>query len=206
MDAPPGTAGRRTWSASRHCERSATISLWVKQTEDKTAGNAAIVEAGGNWVSSDINAIDFQDLFVVGKEHLEAEDLFGSRPGEEEREFTLTQTLPKAEVLSDSDAKPDLESATDIDSVQVAQVRETDADERSNKAESEQINFYDLFLIKAEPLCNGTAITAQELAESLAVNKTQINAWLKQAAADGKIQKLSRPVRYEWGKQESLQL
>jgi hypothetical protein len=49
-------------------------------------------------------------------------------------------------------------------------------------------------------------LVKSELAELLAVNKTQINAWLKQAVADGKIQKLSRPVRYEWGKQESLML
>ena len=48
------------------------------------------------------------------------------------------------------------------------------------------INFYDFFLIQAEPLCSGAAKTAQELAELLAVNKTQINAWLKLAMADGK--------------------
>ncbi len=155
----------------------------------------------------DINAIDFPALFVVGALPTEAEDdLFGSRPGEEERQFSLTQTFPEAEVLSETAVKPDLESATDSESVQVAQVREVDADGRGKVSECGKIDFYDLFLTKAEALCSGTVITAQELAELLAVNKTQINAWLKQAVADGKIQKLSKPLRYEWGKQESLML
>jgi hypothetical protein len=38
------------------------------------------------------------------------------------------------------------------------------------------------------------------------LNRAQLNLWLKQAVAEGKIQKLSRPVRYEWGKQSSLPL
>ena len=38
--------------------------------------------------------------------------------------------------------------------------------------------------------------TAEELAESLEVNKTQLNAWLKKVAEDGYVKKLSRPVRY----------
>ncbi len=173
--------------------------------ERSAAGNTAIVEAGGNWVSGDINAIDSPALFVVGALPTEAEDdLFASRPrGEESKQ---AQTLPEAEVLSDSDVKPALESATDSESVQVAQVREVDADDTGKASAYEQINFYDLFLMKAEPLCSGSSITAQQLAESLAVKQTQINAWLKQTVAEGKMQKLSKPARYEWGKQESLML
>ncbi|MEO0375144.1 MAG: DNA-processing protein DprA [Cyanobacteria bacterium P01_A01_bin.17] len=39
-------------------------------------------------------------------------------------------------------------------------------------------------------------LTSSELAESLEVNKTQLNAWLKKAVEDGYAKKLSRPVRY----------
>ncbi len=38
--------------------------------------------------------------------------------------------------------------------------------------------------------------TAEELAETLDVNKTQLNAWLKKAVDENKIMKLSKPVRY----------
>lgn len=39
--------------------------------------------------------------------------------------------------------------------------------------------------------------TAEDLAETLDVNKTQINAWLKKAVDENKVVKLSRPVRYK---------
>jgi len=39
--------------------------------------------------------------------------------------------------------------------------------------------------------------TAKDLAETLDVNKTQINAWLKKAVDENKVVKLSRPVRYK---------
>ncbi len=38
--------------------------------------------------------------------------------------------------------------------------------------------------------------TAEELADILDVNKTQLNAWLKKVVEDGYARKLSRPVRY----------
>lgn len=39
--------------------------------------------------------------------------------------------------------------------------------------------------------------TAEELAETLDVNKAQLNAWLKKAVDENKIMKLSKPVRYQ---------
>lgn len=43
----------------------------------------------------------------------------------------------------------------------------------------------------------GSQATAAELAETLNVNKTQLNAWLKKAVEENKIIKLSKPVRYQ---------
>lgn len=40
-------------------------------------------------------------------------------------------------------------------------------------------------------------LSPSELAESLDVNKTQLNAWLKKIVEDGYVEKLSRPVRYK---------
>jgi predicted Rossmann fold nucleotide-binding protein DprA/Smf involved in DNA uptake len=39
--------------------------------------------------------------------------------------------------------------------------------------------------------------TAEELAETLDVNKTQLNTWLKKAVDENRIIKLSKPVRYQ---------
>ena len=40
-------------------------------------------------------------------------------------------------------------------------------------------------------------VTAEDLAATLDVNKTQINAWLKKAVDENNVVKLSRPVRYK---------
>ncbi|SEH05893.1 DNA-processing protein DprA [Candidatus Venteria ishoeyi] len=42
----------------------------------------------------------------------------------------------------------------------------------------------------------GNPLTPSELAESLEVNKKQLDAWLKKIVEDGHAKKLSRPVRY----------
>ena len=42
-----------------------------------------------------------------------------------------------------------------------------------------------------------TPVTAEELAETLNVNKIQLNAWLKKAVDENKIIRLSKPVRYQ---------
>jgi predicted Rossmann fold nucleotide-binding protein DprA/Smf involved in DNA uptake len=42
-----------------------------------------------------------------------------------------------------------------------------------------------------------TAMSSDELAKLLDVNKTQLNVWLKKAVNEGRIKKLSRPARYQ---------
>ena len=43
----------------------------------------------------------------------------------------------------------------------------------------------------------GTPITAEDLAQKLEVNKTQLHVWLKKGVAEKKIIKRSKPVRYQ---------
>jgi hypothetical protein len=58
--------------------------------------------------------------------------------------------------------------------------------------------FYDLFLAKAQSLCNDSQRTPDELVEAMDLNKAQLNIWLKKAVDDKKLKKLSKPVRYQW--------
>ncbi|MBF2734719.1 MAG: DNA-protecting protein DprA [Betaproteobacteria bacterium AqS2] len=62
----------------------------------------------------------------------------------------------------------------------------------------EGLAFYELFLEKISRVCAESARTPDELAESLDVNKAQVNAWLKRAQAEGRVRCLVNPVRYEW--------
>jgi len=71
-----------------------------------------------------------------------------------------------------------------------------------------QVTFYELFIVKIRGLCAREPKTTDDLIDALALNKTQLNAWLKQAVEDGELKKLAKPVRYEVcsTKQEALVL
>jgi predicted Rossmann fold nucleotide-binding protein DprA/Smf involved in DNA uptake len=132
------------WTGAKKNLRKQWVPLWVKETNDKTAGNAAIVEAGGNWVSGDIDAIDFSAFFVVGAPPAtNKNDLFGSQ---REKEPQRSQALPETDESPHHGVMPEVESATEIKPVQVTQVREVDAADRSKTAACEQLDFYALFL------------------------------------------------------------
>jgi len=61
-----------------------------------------------------------------------------------------------------------------------------------------QFEFYDLFLKKLQALCSDSPKTTNELVNALELSKTQLNRLLKQAVTDKKLEKLAKPVRYQW--------
>lgn len=40
-------------------------------------------------------------------------------------------------------------------------------------------------------------MTVEDIAERLELEKAQVNAWLKKAGDEGKVSKLTKPVRYQ---------
>jgi len=192
-----GTKGG-TWSGAMENLKKQWVPLWVKQTTDKTAGNSAIVKAGAAWVSENINEIDFKALFsaeVMNKAG--SDDLFSQAAGgvnESKPKYSPeTQAKPKQD-RTISDGVVALQGAT-LDQInQFIGDDEVDAD---SSPPAGDIELYDLFLIKVQALCSNSAKTTDELVDALGLNKSQLNTWLKQAVADQKMEKLSRPVRYQ---------
>ena len=78
---------------------------------------------------------------------------------------------------------------------QFVQVVKEDAETYSSVKD---IEFYDLFLSKAQILCKDVPKTRDELADALQIHKTQLKIWLEQATDEQKLKKLFRPVRYQW--------
>jgi hypothetical protein len=66
-----------------------------------------------------------------------------------------------------------------------------------------EMSFYQFFLSKMA--CLKAAVTADELAERWDVPKKQINDWLKQSVDEGRMQKLTKPVRYQLMKGAGLE-
>jgi predicted Rossmann fold nucleotide-binding protein DprA/Smf involved in DNA uptake len=55
---------------------------------------------------------------------------------------------------------------------------------------------YDVFLAKVAAAAGSEPIEEEQLRERLGLTSSQLNAWLKRAVAEKKLQKMSNPVRY----------
>ena len=148
-----------TWNGAEENLKKKWVSLWVKQTTDEMAGNAAMVEDGAEWISGVLKDIDFRTLLPSDVQTTVPErDL----PGKAVRE-----------------AKPDVRASTE-------------------KLPVESPESYDSFLVKVEVLCSDSPRLGDELKKALNLKRDQFYAWLKQAVADKKIKKSTKPVRYQW--------
>lgn len=198
-----------TWSGAQEDLKKGWVPLWVKQTDDPEAGNKALIAAGAIEAPADIGAVSIEGFFKATDRQAEtAQDLFnGGSPTSEE----ATPVAPKAEeVVSEKDAEPRVEEGK-IDPIAEGDTGDTDTTTEENAPEPfdiSRVSFYELFLRKVFALCSADPQTTDDLSDALEVNKTQVNAWLKQAVEDGHMKKLSKPVRYEinQAKQELLAL
>jgi hypothetical protein len=62
--------------------------------------------------------------------------------------------------------------------------------------ESEVVTFYDFFLKRLETVTNGSPATLENLLATFDISKAQLGDWIKRGMAEGRIQKLNKPVRY----------
>ncbi len=186
-----------TWSGALENVKKQWVPLWVKHTSDPKAGNAAIVRAGGVWAPESVKEIDFRSLFSAKSAVVRAdEDLFSQAANEVNEGGTdYTQEYPD-ESASASKTGNKSESEHDVET------GATDASaglpEQASSCPVEELDFYDLFLVKVKLLCSDAPKTPDELVEVLDLNKIQLNAWLKRAVSEERLKKLARPLRYQW--------
>ena len=66
------------------------------------------------------------------------------------------------------------------------------------------LDMYADFSAKLGPLLRGGALSDEEIATLLCIEKSQAKAWLKRASEAGLVEKLKKPVRFALGSQGSL--
>ena len=67
-------------------------------------------------------------------------------------------------------------------------------------------DFYELFLSRLGALTSSKALTTDEISKRLNLVKTQVGDWLKRGMREDRIQKLNRPVRYRYERQQSMHI
>ena len=171
-----GTKGG-TWNGAIENINKQWVPLWVKETQDSEAGNAQLVAKGARWLPQSIDDFTVDGLLI---------DL-PSNPAREVTDFPLSQNLSIREPVSDYQPEETLV-------------------EQEGPIKLQDASFYGLFLLKIQTLCRQQALGIDELMTATDLHKSQLTAWLKQAVEEGKVTKLTRPVRYQWAENKQQDL
>jgi len=174
-----------TLSGAQENLKARWVPLWVKPTQDKDAANELLVNKGGHWCEESIQGLDLVALFIAPQKETLAADLFSQ---------------PHGDLFATQVREPDAE----YKAVDVLDVRETkELDVEAAEAPDETVaDFYSLFVgalarLAVEP------ISAEALIEKTGLHKSQLADWLKRSLDEGCIKKLSRPVRYQYVKNDA---
>jgi len=113
-------------------------------------------------------------------------DLFGSDTASDQGAEEAVQSAAPEQVITETADSKEPEKPLD------------DPAPESHEAicQPEQIDFYHLFLSELQWLAQNPR-TADDIATETGLHKTQVNAWLKQAMEEGRLKKLTRPVRFQ---------
>lgn len=191
-----------TWSGALENLKKGWVPLWVKQTRDIDSGNKDIVSQGGSWLPEMFDDIYLLELMSkkAGAEIIsEPQDLFSRPQITEEQSSYKTKSTNEKELTTNENA-PSID-----DEGEKVEANKQDKPEEP-VLDISSVGFYDFFLLKLCVLTDDKPITVDDLVDEFGVNKTQINAWLKQATTDKKVKKLNKPVRYQWDASKSLQV
>jgi predicted Rossmann fold nucleotide-binding protein DprA/Smf involved in DNA uptake len=160
----------RTWNGATENLKRQWVPLWVKQTADNTTGNLALVKAGGVWVSSNINEIDFAELLKTKRMGLDSnENLFSeAADGVKEDSGENPLGLPSAPGAA-LDKKLQSQQKMATDQIEFTKSSKGDI---GTSIPIRNMGFYNLFLAKVQSLCNDSLRTLNELMEAMDLNKT----------------------------------
>ena len=208
-----------TWNGATENLNKRWVPLWVKPTGDAVAGNHGLEKQGGRWLPEGVSDVNVKKLFIDGDGVSSEADVRTAeeacienstlsrkeepgqiRVGSSPSSSMDTQQSEKSEFVAAfsnhssgaaGTAAPAPENDGDRDSPNTPSLN----DARTLKVD---LDLYDHFLQKLSKVCTNTEKTPDELAELFDLNKTQVNAWLKRAVTENKLQRHVRPVRYEW--------
>lgn len=180
-----------TWSGAIENLKKAWVPLWVKRVQDVQSGNQALISEGGYWLEGAVEHLDIQSLCAPATSNLATADLLSTENGV----AVVTDTKKAGPDVAEGEPSQASSSVSGL----VDQAAQTSPEPNAVAIE---MSFYQFFLRKMA--CLKAAVTADELAERWDVPKKQINDWLKQSVDEGRVRKLSKPVRYELMKDSGL--
>jgi predicted Rossmann fold nucleotide-binding protein DprA/Smf involved in DNA uptake len=186
-----------TWNGAHEDLKNGWVPLWIKPTDDPESGNAQLIAAGASTAPTSINEVEVAAFFRSSEKHTKPNlELF------DQGSMTVEESQPHEAPAAETDSGSESQNQSEPEQVVDEKERPSVLDDAASSGAPQlidlsEITFYDLFIAKVKDLCVKEPRTTDEMVEALAINKTQLNSWLKQAVENGELKKLAKPVRYE---------
>jgi predicted Rossmann fold nucleotide-binding protein DprA/Smf involved in DNA uptake len=177
-----------TWNGAIEDIRAGWVPLWVKPSNDRNSGNQELAQRGANWLPEDMTSLSklFGETRSAPSQTLSNELPLLARDDERQ---AGSENKRKTEASPITESQPSSEPRAGATVISGLSVPESSA--------LVDVDFYTLFLARFLELTSATPMTVDDIAARLELEKTQVNAWLKQAEGGRKISKLTKPVRYQ---------
>ena len=160
-----------TWNGAVENLEAAWVPLWVQRSASPDSGNSELVKRGARWLPPRFGL----DSLLAGPAGSEGEHQPDRpTPAAERVANSGTAVTPSTSEPADGTGRPDTRAPADSCP-----------------------DFYRLFLEWMEVATASKPVGADDIAESLNLNKSQATAWLKRGIGDKRIRKLVKPVRYQ---------
>jgi predicted Rossmann fold nucleotide-binding protein DprA/Smf involved in DNA uptake len=167
-----------TWHGALEDLKNAWVPLWVKPTKANGSANVELVRRGARPLPEGSQSLSVLFADPDAASPLSDRELLPSAPRPQPRE----NIQPLKSGLKNVEGTPSV-AASDT----TAMASQTMRQER---------DLYSLFVSLVGENSSAEPLTTAEIASRLGLEKSQINAWLKRAVRERKLEKLTRPVRY----------
>ena len=185
-----GTKGG-TWEGVQENLKQQWVPMYVLPSTDSEAGNAALVAKGAQGLNEELTKLNLNSLCAATVAIAEpATDLLDSTP----TAATSTSVGASPPAVMEVAPTPYIASPPAPEVATSVLPLET----TSSSAQTLPATLYECFLLQLQRLTTTTPLKSEELLVATQLHKSQLNAWLKQALSEGRVQELKRPKRYQW--------
>lgn len=193
VSATEGKGG--TWTGAVEALKHAWVPLWIKPHPDPRSGNAVLAEAGAHWLEHGAAIA----TLLPGEQATQGNPVAAFTTGK----LSTEQDLPPLAQAPRHIAEPQEPVPTEKKLPELKDVAPFAGEAGPAVAAT---SLYEHFLTRlAEEVARGP-LTAEELQEKLELHKSQLADWLKRGVAEGRIEKLNKPVRYQLAKAQQQPL
>lgn len=169
-----------TWSGALEDLQAAWVPLWVKPSTSGKSGNPALAQRGAHWLPDDLATLS---------------DLLNAPPSAAPK--SAHNGLPLLAHDAEQRSVPEGGTQANAGPPPARLLSGPTTEAATESPQMAEMGFYRLFLARMRHLTAITPMTADDIAAHLALEKSQVNAWLQHAVVDGEISRLAKPVRYQ---------